>query len=173
MKKIMKSLPILLTLVLLSAAGFNAVGQNKFAHVNSQEILFQMPGIDQMQQELQDFQMQMQETYQALVMEFQTKSADFEGDMATMSQTVRQNKQRELESLRERIISFERDAEEEIMMKRESLLNPIVQKAIDAIEEIAKEKGYDYVFDTGGGSVLYANPSDDITTLVKAKLGIE
>jgi outer membrane protein len=43
-----------------------------------------------------------------------------------------------------------------------------------AVKDIAKEKGYTYIFDTSPGtSVLYSPDSDDITALLKAKLGIQ
>jgi Skp family chaperone for outer membrane proteins len=37
---------------------------------------------------------------------------------------------------------------------------------------VAKEKGYDYILDTGLGMVLYASDSEDILPLVKKKLGL-
>ena len=50
------------------------------------------------------------------------------------------------------------------------LYSPIVQKAQEAIKSVAKTNGYTYIFDSGVGSILYAEESDDILPLVKAYL---
>ena len=48
------------------------------------------------------------------------------------------------------------------------------KNAQDAINAVAKEKGYSYIFDsTPGGTLIFAQESDDILPLVKAKLGIK
>jgi outer membrane protein len=53
------------------------------------------------------------------------------------------------------------------------LYSPIIKKAEDAINAIAKEKGYSYIFDTSVGAVLFAQESDDVMSLVKAKLSLK
>jgi outer membrane protein len=57
--------------------------------------------------------------------------------------------------------------------KKEELYSPIIKKAEDAINAIAKEKGYSYIFDTSVGAVLFAQESDDVMALVKAKLSLK
>jgi outer membrane protein len=52
------------------------------------------------------------------------------------------------------------------------LTSPIIEKARKAVEDVATENSYTYVFNSTEGLLLYATPSDDITDLVKAKLGI-
>jgi outer membrane protein len=51
-------------------------------------------------------------------------------------------------------------------------LKPIIDKAKKAIEDVAKENGYTYIFDSSVGVLLYYENSDDIMTLVKKKLGL-
>ncbi|MBL0342412.1 MAG: OmpH family outer membrane protein [Bacteroidetes bacterium] len=57
--------------------------------------------------------------------------------------------------------------------KKEEIYSPIIKKAEDAIKGIAKEKLYSYIFDTSVGVVLFAQDSDDIMPLVKARLGLK
>jgi outer membrane protein len=57
--------------------------------------------------------------------------------------------------------------------KKEELYSPIIKKAEDAINQIAKEKSYSYIFDTSVGAVLFAQDSDDILPIVKTKLGLK
>ena len=69
--------------------------------------------------------------------------------------------------------SFQQTAQESIQKKKEEIYGPILKKAEDAIKEIAKEKSYSYIFDTSLGTVIYAQDSDNILALVKAKLGLK
>ena len=41
-----------------------------------------------------------------------------------------------------------------------------------AIDNVSAENGYALIFDTSSGAVLYAG-GDDVTDLVKEKLGVE
>ena len=66
------------------------------------------------------------------------------------------------------------DGEYKLLEERqEALLKPIVDRAKKAIEEVGKENGYTYIFDSGIGTVLYSQDSDDIMPLVKKKLGLK
>jgi outer membrane protein len=44
---------------------------------------------------------------------------------------------------------------------------------MEAIKNVAKEKGYSYVLDESTNSLLVAPPGDDLLAAVKAKLGIK
>ena len=52
-------------------------------------------------------------------------------------------------------------------------MQPFIDKAKKAIDDVAKEKGYTYILDTSTGSVLYWEGGDDIMMYVKEKLGIQ
>ncbi len=58
--------------------------------------------------------------------------------------------------------------------KQQEMLQPIIDKANNAIKEVARENGFIYIFDIAGGTILYySEKSVDILPLVKKKLGIE
>ena len=72
-----------------------------------------------------------------------------------------------------RIDSFQKSAQDDITKKENELLKPILDKAKKAIEDVATENKYNYVFETGYGAVLYSDPGDDILPLVMKKLGLK
>ena len=78
----------------------------------------------------------------------------------------------EIMDLQQRIQSFQASAQEQLQMKEQDLLQPIIDKAKKAIEDVAKENGYTYIFDSGLGVLLYMPEGDDVKALVKTKLGI-
>ena len=41
-----------------------------------------------------------------------------------------------------------------------------------AIDNVAKEGNYTFIFDSGSGSFLYAAESENVLSLVKSKLGL-
>ncbi len=71
-----------------------------------------------------------------------------------------------------RMEQFEQTATQDLQNKELELTTPIIEKAKDAVEAVAKENGYTYMFNSTEGLLLYAEPSDNIMDMVKAKLGI-
>ena len=171
----MKKVTVLVTFVALFLLGFNANAQTKIklAHVNSQELMKIMPGVDTAQKAIQDFAGHLEDELKAMYAEFEKKYADYERDGALMPQITRNAKEKELQDLQARIRKFEQDAQDVLQEKQEELLKPIIDRAKKAIEDVAKENGYNYVFDSGTGTLLYSDESDDIMGLVKKKLGIK
>jgi len=72
-----------------------------------------------------------------------------------------------------KLATFEQTSQQKIYEKSEELLAPIQNTINNAIKEVAKDNGYTYIFDSSLGLVLYADPGTDVSTLVKAKLGIQ
>ena len=148
--------------------------QQLFGHVNSQEILTAMPEAATAQLALQSELETMQLQGQTMMQEFEAQQKQFQIDQANMNDAIRNTKLKELEDLQSRILVFEQNAEQSIQMKQAELFEPILTKIQNAIDEVAEEKGYSYVFDIVGlqGGMVYKNDSYDLTELVKAKLNL-
>jgi outer membrane protein len=154
--------------------GATAFAQSpKFGYVNSQELLSVMPEMSKADNDLKAFAKQYQDQLEAMGKEFEKKGTDYQTTEKTMTDAVKTVKQSELQALQARIETFQQGAQEKIGKKKEELYKPILEKADKAIKDVAKEKGYDYIFDASGGSLLYAKDTDNILSLVKAKLGIK
>lgn len=144
--------------------------QGKYGHINSQEVMKSMPGVDSLQIKIQDFQQELQTTYQTMVDEFNNKKEAFDKQAGTMTSSVRKMKEDELYTLQNRIVEFQNNVQTDIEEKQFILLKPYQDKLQKAIDEVAKEKGFTYIFDT---QILLYSGGEDITPLVKAKLGIK
>jgi outer membrane protein len=105
--------------------------------------------------------------------EFQTKYDEYLANEAQYIDAIKQVKQKELVDLQTRIQDFQNDAQELLTKKELELMQPFIDKAKKAIDDVAKEKGYTYILDTSTGSVLYWEGGDDIMMFVKEKLGIQ
>ena len=164
----------LTTTVICLLISITSFGQQLFGHVNSQDILSIMPEASTAQLALQAELEGLQEQGQIMMQEFETQQKEFQINQETMNEAVRNDKLKSLENLQERIVLFEQSAEQSIQMKQAELFEPILTKIQNAIDEVAEEKGYSYVFDIVGlqGGIVYKNDSYDLTELVKAKLNL-
>ena len=162
----------LLTICLGIATLFAAEAQNKLGYINSNELLSIMPQSIEMQTELQSYAKGLESSLAAMQAEGEKKLADYQQNEATMSELVKQDKIRELESIQQRILEFQQNAQESLAAKEQELITPILDKARKAIEDVAKEENFTYIFDASTGNILYAEKSENILPLVKAKLGL-
>ncbi|MBC8464404.1 MAG: OmpH family outer membrane protein [Bacteroidetes bacterium] len=163
---------VLLTICLVVAGLFAAEAQNKLGYINSNELLTLMPESKAMQSELESFTKGLESQMMAMQAEGETKLAEYQQNEATMSDLVKQDKVRELESIQQRIVEFQQNAQQALGAKEQELLTPILDKARKAIEEVAKEGNYTYIFDASTGNILYADENENVLPLVKAKLGL-
>ena len=169
MKKSIIILSAFLLIGLMSATAQNS----KVGHINSNDLLELMPEKEKAAKEVQAFAQQLEAQLKTMSAEYETKLREYQSQQALMTEPVRQLKVQEITDLENRIGQFQQTAQESLAQKENEILKPIIDKAKKAIDEVAKEKGYDYILDTGLGMVLYANDSEDILPLVKKKLGLQ
>ena len=174
MKKALIALACGLFLTLTAARTSAQTGATpKFGYISSQELLSIMPEIIKADTQLKVYAKSYSDQLENMGREFEKKAEDYQKNAATMTEAVREVKEKELADLRTRFQTTEASANDKVAKKKEELYKPILEKADKAIKDVAKEKGYDYVFDASGGALLYAKDSDNILPLVKAKLGIK
>jgi outer membrane protein len=167
MKKIVKLTVLLLfTVVAYSNA-------QKLAHISSNDLLLMMPERKQAETAMQDFAKQLESQMQTMNGEYESKISDFQAKKDMMTDIIRQDKEKEIIDLETRIKNFQQTAQESLQKKEQELLAPMQEKARKAIQDVAKENGYKYVFDSSIGALLYMDASDDIMLLVKKKLNID
>ena len=165
------------TLILaLSLCLYMTANAQKFGYVESNSLLQGMPKVKEAESNLETLSKQLQAKGQKMMQDFQTKYQDLErraqaGDIAPKDQEAQVALLKEEET---KILQFEQEMQTQLAAKRDELLNPILQEVRDAIQVVAKENGYTYIFDgsPGIGVLLYADESTNVTSLVKAKLGI-
>jgi outer membrane protein len=176
MKKIFVTL-LFISVCLLSGNTF-AQATIKLGHIDSQALLTAMPESDTAQKQYDRESAEAQKTLEEIQKEFNVKYEDYlklRNDPST-SQLILSTKEEELTTLNQRLQNFQQTAQETLNNRRIELYNPIQEKALKAVQDVAAANGFTYVFDVapGVGSVVYKSPdSQDIMPLVKAKLGLK
>jgi len=164
----MKKITLILAACLICSASTFA---QKYGHVNSTEIMQAMPGLDSVNIKLAEFHKSLETLYENMVNEWQTKNEKFNKEAGTMSSAVRKVREDELTTLNNRIQEFQYNVQEDIEQEQARLIAPFQEKIQNAINEVAKENKFIYILDTQ--ILLYYDGGDDITPLVKKKLGIK
>lgn len=156
-----------------------ANAQQKFAHLNSAMIIEVMPEFKAGQTTLETLTKTKSAEIDKMIGEYQTKLQAAQAKEKTRSEANKETVDKELQAagtelqdLQKRIEDAKGKAQQELEAKNTEVFNPIRIKADAAIKAVSKEKGYAYVFDTANPALVYFDGGEDITGLVKTKLGI-
>lgn len=174
----MRNLMKLMAVVMLSIASYTAANAQalKFGHIDLQALVQVMPERTAAETEFNSFQAELEEILGEMQKDYQSKLAEFEAMGEDASEIKRNAKIGEIQDVQQRIQNYQVTAQQQVQQKQAELLSPVFDKAEKAIEEVAKEQGLIYVFDSGAGNrtILYkSNQSIDVLPLVKTKLGIQ
>lgn len=169
MKRVIKSL-VFISFLLLCIS----ISAQKFAHINSQDLLTSMPESDSAQANIEQLAANYEEQLEEMQVELNKKYDEYINNLDTYTDLIRQTKESEIADLNERMQQFQTIATQELQNQRNILLQPIVEKANNAIKQVAEEQNIMYVFDVSQGNPIYfSEESIDILPLVKQKLGLQ
>jgi outer membrane protein len=151
-----------------------AAQAQKFGYVDSQLLISEMPAVKEANAEIETLKSQMQKKGQNMVQALQTKLQGLQQkeQAGQLSRVQIETESANLQAEQQKIAEFEQNSQQQIMQKSEQLLSPIQDKIQAAIDAVAADGGYQYIFDASLGVLLYADESTDITPLVKAKLSM-
>jgi len=148
-----------------------AFGQ-KFAHINSQQLLLDSPEVKAADGQLETYQNTLLEKGKQMVADFEAEYNKYmtEVNGNTLSPVQRQSKESALTEKQQAIQKYEVEVQQKLALKREELYQPIIAKINAAIDAVGKEGAYTMIFDTATGALLHAVETENIIDKVKAKL---
>ncbi|MBO7291480.1 MAG: OmpH family outer membrane protein [Bacteroidaceae bacterium] len=144
----------------------------KFGTINTGEVLTAMPERAAAEQQLQDLTKRYEDEFVKLQEDFQKKYQEVQAMGDTVPETIKMRRYEELQAMDQRIQSFRQVVEQDLAKKQEELFIPIQQKLMDAINAVGSENGFTYIFDANAAYYKGVG-NEDVTPLVKAKLGIQ
>ncbi len=172
MKTIKKGFLLLTVALFISGFGF-AQTTLKIGYINSNKLMSTMPEADSAQAQVKKYAAGLQKQMQSMAQEYQSKVRDYQSNVGTMSDLIRQTKEKEISDLQQRIQAFQASADQDVQKKQQELFQPIIAKVKNAITAVGKEHGYNYILDVSQGVVLFYANGDDVTPLVKKKLNLK
>lgn len=172
----MKKLVLIFALILTSVGISYA---QKYAYVDSQYILNNIPEYKSAQSQLDNISIQWQKEIEAKYAEIDKMYKAFQAEQILLTEDMKRKREDE-------IIAKEKDAKElqkskfgvdgDLFKKRQELVKPIQDKIYNAIKTMAEAGSYAVIFDKSSDlSMLYTNPkydkSDDVLTAMGYKAG--
>ena len=148
----------------------------KYAYINSEYLLSQIPEYKEAQAELDRIAVQWQKEIEGKFSTIDSMYKRYQVEAITLPEQIKKSRE-------EAIIAQEKAAKElqkkrfgqngDLFKKREELVKPIQDRVINAVNDYAKERGFAFVFDTAGDlTIIYADPKWDINEQVLQKMGI-
>ena len=160
----MKKLFTLLCLLMIMGAQSMA---QKFALVDMEYILKNIPAYERASEQLNQVSKKWQAEVDALTEEAQTLYKNYQSEAVFLS-TEQKTKEKEAAELKKKYFG----PEGELFKKRESLMAPIQDEIYNAVKDISDSKGYSLILDRASDTgIIFASPKIDISNEVLTKLG--
>jgi outer membrane protein len=146
--------------------------QTKVAHINTQELISSMPEMKAAKAEFDKLQQSLGADIQASVTEYRNRAVQYTNEAPTKTATENEARKKELAELEGRIQEAQTAAQKTAEDKYIALTKPIQEKALAAIQKVARAEGFAYVLDETPGSGLLLADGTNLMDSVKKELGI-
>lgn len=164
---------LILTLALAVAAA--TASAQKFALIDTEYILKNVPAYERANEQLNQISRKWQAEVETLSKEAETLAKNYESESVYLSEEQKTAKIQEVFDKENEAAELKRQyfgPEGELFKKRESLIKPIQDELYNAVKEIAESKGYSVVIDRAtAADIIYASPKIDISNDVLDKMG--
>lgn len=159
-----------LILMLMLFAPMSMLAQ-KFGHLNSQQVMNDMPEFVKARGEIEATAKQYENDLKAMQDELQRKAGEYEKTKSTMNATKQKETEDELMKLNEKIRTAYNDNSQALQKAQQEKMQPITAKLVNAIQAVGKAGNYVYIMDiTSGIPYISQTLSEDVTAKVKAEL---
>ena len=167
--KNLKAFSVALFIFISSSAG----AQIKVGYISINDVVSLMPETAKLDSLLEKYQADsLQPEYTYTLSEYLRKDSMVNGkDSSKTPPSVRATIREDLQGLGYKLQNWQTYAQQLTEAKQQELLAPIYRKVIDAVKQVAKEKGYTHVLNKE--SMIVAPDGDDMLILVAEKLKIK
>lgn len=166
--KTLKTLVLTAAMVFCGVISMNAqMGGQKFAYVDSDYILSNIPEYADAQEELNTLSTKWENEVKAIYDKVSEMYRKYQTEMVLLSEDQKRAREQEIINKEQEAKTLQMQyfgAEGQLYQKRTELIQPIQEKIYTALTELAQTKGYTFVFDLASGtSILYASDKVDIS----------
>jgi outer membrane protein len=144
----------------------------KTGYISVDQVISIMPEVTKIDSQLQKFQADtVNAEFASLIEQYNYKDSILnKTDTLKMPASLRKQYRNDLEGIAYQVQNWQAISQQAVQNKQNQLLAPVYRKVMAAIQSVAKEKGYTYIYDK---SVLILGPNaDDLLPAVAQKLKI-
>lgn len=160
-----------MTFLIIFMVGFIslAFGQ-RFAYVNTEYVLKQIPEYQQAQKKLDKIAEDWRDEIDKRKKKIEKLYNDYQAEQVLMTDEMKRKREKEITQKEQALEDFRQSKfgyKGELHQKRKELIEPIQNKVYNNVQKIAKNNNYDFIFDKDNGmNMLYTNDrynvSDDV-----------
>ncbi len=153
----------------------SAVSAQKYAYIDSDYILNNVPEYQDAQNQLDELSEKWQKEIEGKFLEIDNLYKKYQADVVLLPADMKKKREEEIINMEKEVKAYQQEKfgqSGELFQKRQELIKPLQDKIYNAIEEIATTKNYSFIFDkASGATVMYANPKFDISDDILDELG--
>jgi len=153
-----------------------AFSQIKIGYFSSEAIIKLLPDAQDAQKQLDQLVSEWQQQLSKMQDEWKKKFEEYESRKLIMTEHRRAEVEKELRELDQKIVDFRNKKfgqNGELFVKQNELMKPVQDRIFKAVQDVAKEEGYDYIFDRSADIlIMYANEKYDLTQKIFEKLKV-
>jgi outer membrane protein len=168
----MNKIKIFFLAVFIIATAGSAMAQ-KTGYISVDNVVRLMPDIAKIDTVMQRYQADSINTeFASLVADYNYRDSLLSSkDTLKMPATVRDQHRQALQQISYQVQNWQQIAQQAFQSKQQELVAPVYRKVIAAINTVAKESGYSYVYTQD--ALIVAPPADDLLPLVAKKLNLK
>ena len=165
----------LLICAICVVCGLVSVQAQKFALVDMEYILKNIPANERANEQLNQVSKQWQAEVDAITTEAQTLYKNYQNEVVFLSKEQKKDRQDAIVAKEKAAADLKKKyfgPEGELYKKRTALMTPIQDEIYNAVKDIAETRGYQLVLDRASDTaIIFGSPKIDISSEVLRKLG--
>ncbi|MEY4111397.1 MAG: hypothetical protein RLZZ46_1753 [Bacteroidota bacterium] len=175
----MKKFIFAITFLVISLVAPISVLAQKYAYVDTDYILNNIPDYKSAQQQVDNLSVQWQKEIEAKYAEIDKMYKAFQAEQILLTEEMKKKRENEIIVKEKEVKELQKSrfgVDGELFKKRQELIKPVQDKVYNAIKQLAEKGTYAVIFDkASGATLLYTNPkfdkSDDILLSLGYKKG--
>ncbi len=169
------SVLLLSLFMMLGIATAKAQGNQKMAYVDTDYILQNIPEYGDAQEEINQMSVKWEKELRAMRNKLEQMQRDYQTESVLLSDDMKKKKEEAIAAKEQELAALQMQyygPEGELFSKKIELIQPIQEKIYNAINQVAQQKNYSFVFDKAAGTtILYCNEKLDISDDVLDEIG--
>lgn len=146
----------------------------KIGVVDTQTLMRELPAFKDAQAKIEAIAKKYDDEYNNLSAEAAKKYEEYQTliNDASTPQAVKERRAKELDDFSKKMAEFERMAQQDLQKQQQEIMAPVLSNVQQAIQSIGKEGNYSFIQESAA-MLYFGAPVEDITSQVKARLGVK
>ena len=157
--------------LLLLFFNLSLISQTKVAHIDTYELITNMPEMLEVQKQLEQYGNELQNDIREMEAALRARIELYQSEVPDKTDDENKERLEEIQGMEDNIRLYMNQVYQDMQKKEQELTKPILDKAIKVIQEVGKENGFDYVLDSTKNQGVLLADGYDLMEKVKIKLG--